>query len=128
MEHIPAELKYTESHEWCRENDEGHIVVGISDHAQQLLGDLVFVELPELNQEFKAGDEIAVVESVKAASDVYCPITGEVIEINEKLARNPELVNEDCYSEGWLFKLIPADRHELEELLDADAYTDIVGE
>jgi len=121
MSEVPSELKYTESHEWLRVEDDGLVSVGISDHAQALLGDLVFVELPEAGTEFVAGDECCVVESVKAASDVYMPISGEVVEINEALADEPEIINTSPYDNGWLFKVKPS-ANELEDLMDADAY------
>ncbi len=121
MSEVPSELKYTESHEWLRVEDDGVITVGISDHAQALLGDLVFVELPEVGTEFVAGDESCVVESVKAASDVYMPISGEVVAVNEALADEPEMINNSPYDSGWLFKIQPS-ANEIEDLMDADAY------
>ncbi len=121
MSEVPSELKYTESHEWLRVGDDGLITIGISDHAQALLGDLVFVELPEPGTEFVAGDECCVVESVKAASDVYMPISGEVVEVNESLVDEPEMINSSPYDNGWLFKVKPS-ANELDELMDADAY------
>ena len=119
---IPAELKYTSSHEWVKAEGDDVVVVGITDHAQHLLGDMVFVDLPEPSEAFHAGDEIAVVESVKAASDCYAPVTGEVIEINEALIDSPALVNNDPYGDGWLFKLKISDPQELEGLNDAEQY------
>jgi glycine cleavage system H protein len=126
MSNIPAELKYTQSHEWVRVEDDGTLTVGISDHAQDALGDLVFVEVPDVGADLAAGDACAVVESVKAASDVYAPVAGEVIAVNEELADAPEAINEDPYQKGWLFKL----KGSLEgtELLDADAYAKFVAE
>ena len=121
MSEVPSELKYTKSHEWLRMEDDGVITVGISDHAQELLGDLVFVELPEVGTEFVAGDECCVVESVKAASDVYMPVSGEIVEINEALADEPEIINTSAYDNGWLFKVQPS-ANEYDELMDADAY------
>ena len=121
MSEVPSELKYTESHEWLRVEDDGLITVGISDHAQELLGDLVFVELPEAGTEFVAGDECCVVESVKAASDVYMPISGEIMVINEALADEPEIINTSPYDNGWLFKVKPS-ANEFDDLMDADAY------
>ena len=121
MSEVPSELKYTESHEWLRLEDDGLITVGVTDHAQALLGDLVFVELPEAGTEFVAGDECCVVESVKAASDVYMPISGEIIEVNEALADEPEIINNSPYDNGWLFKVKPS-ANEFAELMDADAY------
>jgi len=122
MSDIPANLKYTESHEWIEQCDDDTVRIGITDHAQNLLGDMVFIELPEVGDSLDAGDECAVVESVKAASDVYAPISGEVVAVNENLADNPELVNKDAYDEGWLFILKPSQPDELDELLDADTY------
>ncbi len=121
MSEVPSELKYTDSHEWLRTEDDGLITVGISDHAQALLGDLVFVELPEAGTEFVAGDECCVVESVKAASDVYMPISGEIVEVNAALADEPEIINSSPYDGGWLFKVKPS-ANELDDLMDADAY------
>jgi glycine cleavage system H protein len=130
MSEVPSELKYTESHEWLRVEDDGLVTVGITDHAQELLGDLVFVELPELEAEFVAGDECCVVESVKAASDVYMPVSGEIAEINEALLDEPEIINSSPYDNGWLFRVRPADEDldDIEELLDADAYQAEIGE
>jgi len=121
MSEVPSELKYTESHEWLRLEDDGLITIGVTDHAQALLGDLVFVELPEAGTEFVSGDECCVVESVKAASDVYMPISGEVVEVNEALADEPEIINNSPYDNGWLFKVKPS-ANELADLMDADAY------
>jgi len=120
MSAIPDDLKYTTSHEWARLNDDGTVTVGITDYAQGQLGDMVFVEFPEIGNTIIAGSECAVVESVKAASDVYCPVTGEVLEVNEALTDSPELVNQDPYGEGWLFRLQPSEA--LDDLLDAEAY------
>lgn len=122
MSQTPAGLKYTKSHEWVRREADGTLTVGISDHAQELMGDLVYVELPEAGRTLEAGKECAVVESVKAASDVYAPVSGEITEVNTALADKPETVNQDPYGEGWLFRLKPADPGELDGLLDADAY------
>jgi glycine cleavage system H protein len=118
---VPTELRYARSHEWVRV-DGDIATVGITDHAQELLGDLVFVELPEVGAELTAGAECAVVESVKAASDVYCPVSGEVVGVNEALADAPEKINEDAYDAGWIFRLRLSDPAELDGLLDADAY------
>jgi glycine cleavage system H protein len=120
MSSIPAELKYTATHEWARVNDDDTVTVGITDHAQKQLGDMVFVELPEVGRSVKAAEECAVVESVKAASDVYSPLAGEVIAVNRALDDSPELINKDPYGEGWLFRL-RADES-LEGLMDAAAY------
>ena len=118
---IPSNLKYTKSHEWVRVEGDGTITVGITDHAQELLGDLVFVELPEVGKEFDAEQEAAVVESVKAASDVYAPISGTVTAVNTSVSDSPEAVNQDAYA-AWLFKMKPASIAEVDALLDANAY------
>ena len=123
MSNQPQDLKYAKSHEWVRNEGDGVATIGISDHAQELLGDLVFVELPEVGATLAAGDECAVVESVKAASDIYSPVGGEVIEVNEALSDAPETINDDPYVGGWIYKLKLADAAELENLMDADAYT-----
>ena len=128
MSNLPNDLKYNKSHEWARNNGDGTLTLGITDHAQELLGDLVFVELPEVGQSVAAGGECAVVESVKAASDVYSPAAGEVIETNEALADSPELINEDPYGEGWILKLRMSDASEWDNLLDADAYAKMLAE
>ena len=120
MIQIPADLKYTKDHEWARLNPDGSVTVGITDYAQRELGDMVFVELPELGRTVTAGEECAVVESVKAASEVFSPLAGEVTAVNEALTDEPELVNQDPYGEGWLFQLQPAEA--LDSLLDAAAY------
>ncbi len=122
MSEIPAELKYTDSHEWVREDEGGIATIGITDHAQEQLGDLVFIELPEAGSTLSAGDACCVVESVKAASDVYSPLTGEVIEVNELLNDAPETINDSPYDDGWLFKIKMAAETELDDLLDAEAY------
>lgn len=122
MSNTPDELKYTKTHEWVKDNGDGTVTVGISDHAQELLGDLVFVELPEAGSDVAAGDEIAVVESVKAASDIYSPLSGKILGVNEVLNDAPESINDSPYEEGWLFTLKTADKSELDALLDADAY------
>ena len=118
---IPSDLKYTKSHEWVRLETDGTVTVGITDHAQELLGDLVFLELPEVGRIIAAGEEIAVVESVKAASDIYAPIAGTVTGINESVVDAPETVNRDAYA-AWLFKIQPANAEDLGTLLDAAAY------
>ena len=123
MSNIPKTLRYTPSHEWVR-IEEDIFTVGITDHAQCMLGDLVYIELPKLETAFQMGQECAVVESVKAAADVYCPIAGEVIEINETVKGNPQVVNEDPYGKGWLFRIRPFEKAEKEiELLNASEYT-----
>jgi glycine cleavage system H protein len=122
MSNTPSDLKYTKSHEWIRDNGDGTVTLGITDHAQELLGDLVFVEVPEAGTGVEAGAEIAVVESVKAASDVYSPVSGEVTESNEALADAPESVNDSPYENGWICKIRLSDAGELEGLMDADSY------
>ena len=127
MQEIPGDLKFNKSHEWARVEDNGTVTVGISDHAQGLLGDLVYVELPSVGDEVKAGNACAVVESVKAASDVYSPISGTVIAINEALPDKPETINEDAYGDGWVFVVKPDNlSDDLDELLDPDAYADLI--
>jgi glycine cleavage system H protein len=123
---FPAELKYANSHEWARLESDGTIVVGITDHAQDALGDIVFIELPEIGVEVTAGAEVAVVESVKAASDIYSPITGEVVEVNSGLEDQPELVNGSPYEDGWLFTVKVDSSEDLSHLLDADGYQALV--
>lgn len=122
MSEIPSELRYSESHEWVSEDDEGLVRVGITDHAQAQLGDLVFVELPEVGSTVGQGDACAVVESVKAASDIYAPVSGEVVEVNETLIDSPETVNTEPYSDGWLFAVRLEDPDEFESLMDHQAY------
>jgi len=126
MSNIPTELKYTKSHEWVRKNDDGSLTVGISEHAQELMGDMVYIELPEPGASLEAGNDCAVVESVKAASDVYAPVTGEVVEANEKLADNPEIVNKEPFGDGWMFRMQPADEAELDALMDAKDYESLL--
>ncbi len=121
---VPANLKYAKSHEWARLDTDGLVTVGISDHAQEALGDIVFLELPEVGRTLKAAEECAVVESVKAASDIYAPIAGEVAAVNHAAVDAPELVNQDAYSH-WLFKLKPANVADLDGLLDAAGYTQV---
>ena len=128
MSSIPTNLKYLESHEWVRAEADGTVTVGISDHAQHALGDLVFVEVPEVGRSLNKGAAAAVVESVKAASDVYSPVSGEVVATNDKLSGSPELVNSDPYGEGWLFKLKPSNTAELEQLLDSAAYEKVTSD
>jgi len=122
MSNIPSHLKYTESHEWVDANDEGNARIGISDHAQAALGDLVYVELPAVGDELSQGDACAVVESVKAASDIYTPVSGIVIAVNEDLDADPAIINTDPYNDGWLFELKLIDTEELEGLKDAESY------
>ncbi|MGM0481803.1 MAG: glycine cleavage system protein GcvH [Pseudomonadota bacterium] len=122
MSNIPADLKYASTHEWVRDEGDGTFTIGITEHAQDLLGDMVFVELPDVGDQADTGDDIAVAESVKAASDIYAPISGEVIAVNEDLEDSPETVNNDPFGDGWLFKIKADDSSELQNLLDAEAY------
>jgi glycine cleavage system H protein len=122
MSDIPVDLKYAKTHEWAHMNDDGSVTVGISDSAQDQLGDMVFVEVPETGQSVAAEEACAVVESVKAASDVYAPIAGEIVEVNEGLADSPETVNTDVYGEGWIFRMTPTDKAQLDKLMDAETY------
>ncbi|WP_413283394.1 glycine cleavage system protein GcvH [Vibrio sp. MA40-2] len=115
-------LKFTESHEWVKDNGDGTVTIGISDHAQQMLGDVVFVDLPEVESEVEAGESFSLVESVKAASDIYTPITGEIVEVNEELEDSPELINEEPYEGGWIAKIKMSDAAELDALTDAEEY------
>jgi glycine cleavage system H protein len=128
MSEIPGQLKFTRDHEWVREHDDGTVEVGITDHAQTALGDLVFIELPDTGGSFAAHDACCVVESVKAASDIYCPLAGTIVNTNEILIEKPELVNDDPYGEGWLFRLRPDLPGELEELLDNEDYERLLAE
>lgn len=123
MSNVPSDLKYVTSHEWIRVEDDGSVTVGITDHAQELLGDVVYVELPDVDSDVAVDDEIAVVESVKAASDIYAPLSGTIIEVNEALEDAPETVNSSCYDDGWMFKMKPSEESELDNLLDAEAYS-----
>jgi glycine cleavage system H protein len=122
---FPDDLKYAATHEWVRVEEDGSVTVGITDHAQQLLGDIVFIELPEEGSIVTAKDEFAVVESVKAASDIYAPISGEIIAINDDLDDAPETVNNSPYDEGWICRILPSDESELTDLMDAEAYAGI---
>lgn len=128
MANIPADLKYLDSHEWARVESDGTVTIGISDHAQGALGDLVFVEVPEVGKSLSKGGAAAVVESVKAASDVYSPVSGEVVAANDALGSSPELVNSDPYGAGWLFKIKPSNTAELQQLLDAKGYEKVVAD
>ncbi|CEH20212.1 Glycine cleavage system H protein [Salmonella enterica subsp. enterica serovar Manhattan str. 111113] len=121
MSNVPAELKYSKEHEWLRKEADGTYTVGITEHAQELLGDMVFVDLPEVGATVSAGDDCAVAESVKAASDIYAPVSGEIVAVNDALD-SPELVNSEPYTGGWIFKIKASDESELESLLDATAY------
>lgn len=126
MSNTPDDLMYTKDHEWIRDEGNGIVAVGVTDHAQGLLGDLVFVELPEVGASLESGAECAVVESVKAASDVYSPLNGEVTAVNDALGDTPETINEDPYGDGWIFKMKVADAAEMDELLDAAGYIEVV--
>ena len=125
MAEFPDDLRFLDTHEWGRLDADGFVTVGISDHAQHELGDVVFVELPEVDTEVAAGDEVAVVESVKAASDIYSPVSGTVVAINEALEEAPEVVNDSPYGDGWFFKIIPSDIAEISKLLSADEYRQV---
>lgn len=128
MSEIPGDLKFLKSHEWVRVEGDGRATVGISDHAQAALGDLVYVELPNVGDRVEAGNACAVVESVKAASDVYAPVSGKVVEANSALADKPETINEDAYGDGWLFVVELEDPEQLNDLLDPDAYAELLDE
>ena len=128
MSNIPSELRYATSHEWVRNEGDGTVTVGISEHAQDLLGDMVFVELPDVGDNISTGDDVAVAESVKAASDIYAPVSGEVVAVNEDLEDSPELVNSDAFGDGWLFKVKLSDSAELDALLDAEGYANSIDE
>ena len=128
MSEFPAELKYASSHEWTRLESDGSVVVGITDHAQDALGDVVYIELPEVGAHVDAGAEVAVIESVKAASDIYSTVTGDVTEINPALEDEPEAVNSSPYGDGWLFRVMPSDAASMGDLMDADAYAASVEE
>jgi glycine cleavage system H protein len=127
MSNVPSELKFLSTHEWVEVNGDV-ATIGVSDHAQELLGDLVFVELPEVGSSVSAGDSIAVIESVKAASDTYAPVSGEIIEVNEELEDSPERINDDPYGDGWMYRIQMEDSGEVDDLLNADAYTDSIAE
>jgi glycine cleavage system H protein len=126
MSEIPGDLKFLKSHEWARVEGDGKVTIGISEHAQGLLGDLVYVELPTVGDHVEAGTACAVVESVKAASDVYSPVTGKVVEVNAALSDKPETINEDAYGDGWIFVIEAEEPEQLNELLDPDAYAELL--
>ena len=128
MSEIPSELRYSFAHTWIALQDDDTVKVGITDHAQKELGDIIYVELPEIEKTYSYGDECAVVESVKSASDIYCPLTGEVTLVNTSLEDNPEIINTDPYGDGWIFVMIPDDLSEVDELLDADSYREKIEE
>jgi len=122
MSNLPGDCKYTKSHEWAKTEDDGSVLVGITEHAQDALGELVYVELPDINISVESGESVAVVESVKAASDIYSPIAGEIIAVNTELEATPELVNEEPHTKGWLFRLRPNDLADLDQMLSAAEY------
>jgi glycine cleavage system H protein len=128
MSEVPADLRYTRSHEWVKDNGDGTVTVGITDHAQEALGDIVFVETPEVGRQVDAEEACAVVESVKAASDIYAPIAGEVVDANQVLADTPDAINQGPYGDGWIFALRPKNPGDMDQLLDATAYQAIVDE
>lgn len=128
MSDLPSDLRYTKTHEWVRDNDDGTLTVGITDHAQEALGDIVFVEPPDAGRQVEADEACAVVESVKAASDIYSPLAGEVVESNAALTDTPDAINSSPYEDGWLFRLAPADAGALSALLDAAAYEKMIEE
>ena len=128
MSDIPAELKYAPTHEWARMEEDGTVIVGISDHAQSALGDVVYIEAPEIGLTVSAQEEAGVVESVKAASDIYAPVGGTICAVNDDLTDMPETVNQDPYGDGWFFKLTPTDPTDLDDLLDAEAYAEVCAE
>lgn len=124
----PTDLRYTKEHEWARSGDNGELTIGITNHAQDALGDVVYVELPEVGESVSAGDKFGVVESVKTVSDLYSPCSGEVVAVNEALEDSPEKVNDDCYGEGWIIRIAPANPSELDGLMDSSAYEAFVAE
>ncbi|EPL9571454.1 glycine cleavage system protein GcvH [Providencia rettgeri] len=126
MSNTPKELMYTREHEWLRDEGNGEYTVGITEHAQETLGDMVFVDLPEVGNVVSAGDDVAVVESVKAASDIYAPLSGEIVAVNSELSDSPELVNEQPYQEGWIFRIKASDTAELADLIDAAGYNSMI--
>ncbi|QCT18283.1 glycine cleavage system protein GcvH [Jejubacter calystegiae] len=128
MSNVPNELKYSKEHEWLRKEADGTYTVGITEHAQELLGDMVFIDLPEQGATVSAGDDCAVAESVKAASDIYAPVSGEIVAVNDTLSDSPELVNSEPYAGGWIFKIKASDEAEVAALLDAEAYTALLDE
>ena len=128
MSDIPEDLKYTKDHEWIKTEEDGLFTVGITDHAQEALGDLVFIELPEVESNLSSGQTCSVVESVKAASDVYIPLSGKIVEVNNLLSDSPELVNQDPYGDGWLFRLKASSSVELDDMLDSDSYAELLDE
>mgnify|MGYP001235571138 CR=1 FL=1 len=128
MSELPGDLRYTDEHEWLRQEEDGTVTVGITEHAQNALGDLVYAELPEIGQEVEAGGEMAVVESVKAVSDLIAPIGGQVLEVNQELEEHPERINEDPYGRGWILRMDPSTSPEAADLLSPEAYRELVEE
>lgn len=128
MAQLPEELRYSKTHTWAELQEDGTVRVGITDYAQQELGDIVYVELPEVERNYASGEECAVVESVKSASDIYCPVGGEIVAVNDELKDSPDNINEDPYGEGWIFQLQPDDEAELGELFDATGYDEYLNE
>lgn len=125
MADFPGNLRYAKTHEWARQEDDGSVTVGISDHAQEALGDIVYVELPEIGTVVEAEGEAGVIESVKAASDLYAPVSGEITAVNDKVADQPELVNDSPYDDGWLFRIEPTDAGQMDDLMNADSYREL---
>ncbi len=128
MSELPGDLRYTTEHEWLRPEEDGSVTIGITDHAQSALGDLVYVELPEVGQDLETGGEMAVVESVKAASDVYAPVSGSVLAVNEELADDPEMINADPYGDGWIIRMHPAGGFDPGDTMDPDTYQALLDE
>jgi len=128
MSDIPSDLHYTSSHEWLRLEEDGTVTVGITDHAQGLLGDLVFIELPEVDSQLSEGEACCVIESVKAASDVYMPINGEIVDTNQKLVDEPEIINSSAYDDGWVFRIKPDDEDDVGQLMDSSSYADEIAD
>jgi len=128
MSETPSDLRYTSSHEWLRQEEDGTVTVGITHHAQELLGDLVFVELPEVDSQLSEGEACCVIESVKAASDVYMPINGEIVDTNQQLVDEPEMINASAYDDGWIFKIQPDDEDDLGQLMDSASYADEIAD
>lgn len=128
MSKIPSDLKYSEDHEWVRVEADGTATVGITDHAQKTLGDIVFIELPEIGRKLSAHDSVGVVESVKAASDIFTPVSGEIVAANQELGDAPEMANEEPYGDGWIFKIKLSDKSDLDKLLSPDAYAKLIAE
>ncbi|CAG21431.1 glycine cleavage system protein GcvH [Photobacterium profundum] len=128
MSYVPSELRFSNTHEWVRSEGDGIYTVGITDHAQALLGDMVFIDVPDVDSDTEVGEDCAVAESVKAASDIYAPLTGVVVAVNEELSDSPERVNSDPYGDGWLFQIKAEDEGEFDDLLDPEGYQDLIDE